>query len=57
MKLDKNVIKKQIDNSKPNEILILSVDSLDKDSVSTNLKVVEKFIRKSEDYSIAVIKK
>jgi hypothetical protein len=57
MKYDKNILKKRIDQSKPDEILVLTINSLDKDSLSNNIKLVEKFIRKSEDYLIIVIMK
>jgi hypothetical protein len=57
MKVDKSALKKTIDKAKPDEILLLSFVSLEKDSVSTKWKLVENFIKKDQDYVITVIKK
>jgi len=57
MNIDKTSLKRKIDQSKPNELLVLSVNSLEKDSVNTNLKRIEKFINSKDDYIIAAIRK
>jgi predicted XRE-type DNA-binding protein len=57
MTLDKNSLKRQIDQSRPNELLVLTVNKLEKDSVSTNLKRIDKFINRRDDYVITVIKR
>lgn len=57
MNVDKSSLKRLIEQSRPNEILVLSVDSLDKNSYKTFQKEIDKFINKQEDYVITVIKK
>jgi hypothetical protein len=54
---DKTALKCQIDQTRPNEILVLSVNSLEKNSLQMCQKEIEKFIRKQEDYVITVFKK
>ena len=57
MKTDRNLLKKYIDQSKSNEILVLSVNSLEKNSLQMCKKEIDKFVKKSDDYVITVIRK
>ena len=57
MNLDKKSLKQLIEQSKPNEILVLSVNSLEKNSLQICQKEIDKFIKKQEDYVITVIKR
>ena len=55
--IDKKVLKKTIDTAKPTEILVLSVNKLDKNSLQMCQKEIDKFIKKQEDYIFTVIKR
>jgi hypothetical protein len=55
--IDKKVLKKTIDTAKPTEILVLSVNKLDKNSLQMCQKEIDKFIKKQEDCVITVIRK
>ncbi|MDH6154953.1 uncharacterized protein YllA (UPF0747 family) [Polynucleobacter sphagniphilus] len=57
MNLDKKSLKQLVEQSKPNEILVLSVNSLEKNSLQICQKEIDKFIKKQEDYVITVIKR
>ena len=57
MNVDKKSLKQLIEQSKPNEILVLSVNSLEKNSLQICQKEIDKFIKKQEDYVITVIKR
>lgn len=57
MSLDKSALKKRIDASKPNEILVLLVDSLDRNHYKNYQNEIDKFVKKSEDYVITVMKR
>ena len=57
MKIDKNKLKSLISISKPQDLLILSVDSLDKNSYKNYQIEIDKFIKKDQDYIITVIKR
>lgn len=57
MKINLNNLKTMISSAKPNDRLILSINSLERDSYRSYQKEIEKFIKKEEDYVIAVIKK
>ena len=57
MNIDKKSLKQLIEQSKPNDILVLSVNSLQKNSLQICQKEIEKFIKKQEDYVITVIKR
>jgi len=57
MTLDKTSLKRLLEQSKPNEILVLSVNSLEKNSLQISQKEIDKFIKKHEDYVITVIKR
>jgi len=55
--IDKKVLKKTIDLAKPTEILVLTVNKLEKNSLQMCQKEIDKFIKKQEDYVITVIKR
>ena len=57
MKIDKPSLKRLVEQSKPNEILVLQVNFLEKNSLQTCQKEIERFINKSDDYVITVIKR
>jgi hypothetical protein len=57
MNIDKLSLKRLIEQSKPNEILVLQVNPLEKNSLQICQKEIEKFIKKQEDYVITVIKR
>lgn len=57
MNLDKNSLKNLITKSKPNEMLVLLVDSLDKNHYKNYQNEIDRFIKKSEDYVITVMKR
>ena len=57
MNIDKSSLKRLIEQSKPNEILVLQVNPLEKNSLQICQKEIEKFIKKQEDYVITVIKR
>ena len=57
MNLDKKSLKQLVEQSKSNEILVLSVNSLEKNSLQICQKEIDKFIKKQEDYVITVIKR
>jgi hypothetical protein len=54
---DKTLLKRQIDQSKLNEMLILNVNKLEKNSLNMCQKRIEKFVKKQEDYVVTVFKK
>ena len=54
---DRNLLKNLITTTKSHDLLVLSVNSLDKNSVKTYQNEIDKFIKKSEDYVITVIKR
>jgi hypothetical protein len=54
---DRNLLKNLITTTKNPDLLVLSVNSLDKNSVKTYQNEIDKFIKKSEDYVITVIKR
>ncbi|MDH6302635.1 hypothetical protein M2128_001573 [Polynucleobacter sphagniphilus] len=55
--IDKKTLKKTIDTAKPAEILVLTVNKIEKNSLQICQKEIEKFIKKQEDYVITVIKR
>jgi len=57
MNVDKKSLKQLVEQSKPNEILVLSVNSLEKNSLQICQKEIDKFVKKSDDYVITVIRK
>jgi hypothetical protein len=57
MILDKTKLKRTIDTTKTQDLLVLNVNNLEKDSVNTNLKTIEKFMNSRDDYVIIVMKR
>ena len=57
MILDKNALKRLIEQVKPSDLFVLSVNKLEKNSLQICQKEIERFIKKSDDYVITVIKK
>ena len=57
MNLDKTLLKRTIDETKPQDLLVLTVKKLEKGSVNTNLKTIEKFINSKDDYVIMVMRR
>jgi len=57
MNLDKILLKRAIDKTKPQDLLVLTVNKLEKGSVNTNLKMIEKFINSKDDYVIMVMRR
>ena len=55
--IDKKVLKKTIDTAKPTEILVLTVNKLEKNSLQMCQKEIDKFIKKQEDYVVMVIRR
>jgi hypothetical protein len=57
MNLDKTLLKRAIDKTKPQDLLVLTVNKLEKGGVNTNLKMIVKFISIKDNYVIVVMKK
>ena len=57
MNLDKTLLKRTIDQTRPQDLLVLTVNKLEKDSVNTNLKTIEKFMNSKDDYVIMVMRR
>jgi len=57
MNIDKSSIKRLIEQSSSSEILVLSVNSLEKNSFQMCQKEIDKFIKKQEDCVIVLIRK
>ncbi len=57
MNLDKTLLKRAIDKTKPQDLLVLTVNKLEKGSVNTNLKTIEKFMNSKDDYVIMVMRR
>ena len=54
---DRNLLKNLFAHVKPKDLLVLSVNSLDKNSYKIYQNEIDKFIKKSDDYVVIVIKK
>ncbi|CAM3654404.1 hypothetical protein POPA111323_01385 [Polynucleobacter paneuropaeus] len=54
---DITALKRQIEQSRPNELLVLNVNAHEKNSRQMCQKEIDKFIKKQEDYVIMVMKK
>ena len=54
---DRNLLKNLITTTKSHDLLVLTVNSLDKNSYKNYTNEIEKFIKKSEDYVLVAIKK
>ena len=57
MNLDKTLLKRAIDKTKPQDLLVLTVNKLEKGSVNTNLKMIVNFITIKDDYIIMVVRR
>ena len=57
MNLDKTLLKRTIDQTRPQDLLVLTVNKLEKGSVNTNLQKVVKFIKNKDDYLIMVMRR
>jgi hypothetical protein len=57
MNLDKTLLKRTIDQTRPQDFLVLQMNKLEKGSVNTNLKTIEKFINSKDDYVIVVMRR
>ena len=57
MNLDKTLLKRTIDQTRPQDLLVLTVNKLEKGSVNTNLKTIEKFMNSKDDYVIVVMRR
>jgi hypothetical protein len=57
MNLDKTLLKRTIDKTKPQDLLVLTVNKLEKGSVNTNLKTIVNFINIKDDHIIIVIRR
>ena len=54
---DRNLLKNLLATTKSHDLLVLSVNSLDKNSNKTYQNEIDKFIKKSDDYVVIVIRK
>ena len=57
MNLDKTLLKRTIDQTRPQDFLVLQMNKLEKGSVNTNLKTIEKFMNSKDDYVIIVMRR
>jgi hypothetical protein len=57
MNLDKTLLKRTIDQTRPQDLLVLQMNKLEKGSVNTNLKTIEKFMNSKDDYVIMVMRR
>jgi hypothetical protein len=57
MNLDKTLLKRTIDQTRPQDLLVLTVNKLEKGSVNTHLKTIEKFMNSKDDYVIIVMRR
>jgi len=55
--IDKTLLKRTIDQTKPQDLLVLTVNKLEKGSVNTNLKTIVNFITIKDDYIIMVMRR
>ena len=55
--IDKNNLKRTIDQTRPQDLLVLTVNKLEKGSVNTHLKTIEKFMNSKDDYVIMVMRR
>lgn len=55
--LDKNALKKLVDSTKPNDILVSTVNPIEKDGIRRIKSEVEKFLSKSSDYVVILMRK
>ena len=57
MTVDKTALKKMIDTARPNDLMVANISALDKDSQKKAKAELEKFITKSGDYVVTVVKR
>ena len=57
MNLDKTLLKRTIDQTRPQDLLVLQMNKLEKGSVNTHLKTIEKFMNSKDDYVIVIIRR
>ena len=57
MNFDKTLLKRTIDQTRPQDLLVLTVNKLEKGSVNTNLKMIVNFITIKDDYIIMVMRR
>jgi ribosomal protein S20 len=57
MNFDKTLVKRTIDQTRSQDLLVLTVNKLEKGSVSTYIKKVEKFINSKDDYVIVIMRR
>ena len=57
MNLDKTLLKRTIDRTRPQDLLVLQMNKLEKGSVNTNLKMIVNFITIKDDYIIMVMRR
>ena len=57
MGLDKNQLKNLISKAKTSDILVLTVNNLEKDSWKLGQKQIVNFIKKEQDYTVIVMKR
>jgi hypothetical protein len=57
MNLDKTLLKRTIDQTRPQDLLVLTMNKLEKGSVSTYIKKVEKFMNSKDDYVIVIMRR
>ena len=55
--IDKNALKKLVDSTKPNDILVSTLNAIEKDGVRRIKSEVEKFLSKSSDYVVILMRK
>ena len=57
MTVDKTVLKKMIESTKPNDLMVATISSLDKDSQKKVRSDLDKFISKSGEYAVLVVRR
>jgi hypothetical protein len=57
MNLDKQQLVKTLTQTAPNQLLALTITSLDKDSSKAAITVLSKFLSKNSDYIVIAIRK
>jgi ribosomal protein S20 len=57
MNFDKTLVKRTIDQTRSQDLLVLQMNKLEKGSVSTYIKKVEKFINSKDDYVIVIMRR
>jgi hypothetical protein len=55
--IDKPKLVSLLTSTKPKDLLVLSVNSLDKNSYKIYQNEIDKFIKKSDDYVVIVIRR